>query len=185
MKLTKMFMLLSFILLISARIFPGDKSLSTDSGIKAEIIQELNGAEEKVKSLAKDIPQEKFTWRPEKEVRSVSEVIIHVAAANYFILSFTGVKLPEGMKMDNDFDKKTTDKQEILDLVRSAYSFTRDKIMAMTDEDLEKMVEFFGTKITARQLLIKMVGHNHEHLGQLVAYARMNGVVPSWSKKEN
>ena len=57
--------------------------------------------------------------------------------------------------------------------------------MAMKDKDLEKIVDFFGNKITTRQLLVKMVGHNQEHLGQLIAYARMNGVTPMWSKKEN
>ena len=185
MKFSKMFLLLSLTLLLSAGIFPVDKLPSSENGIKAEIVQELNDAEEKVTSLAKDFPQEKFTWRPEEDVRSVSEAIIHVAAANYFILSFTGVKLPEGMKMDNDFDKKTTNKEEILELVKTAYSFTRDKINAMSDKDLEKMVDFFGSKITTRQLLLKMIGHNHEHLGQLIAYARMNGIVPSWSKKQN
>ena len=185
MKFSKMVIFLSFAFLITARIAAADKSPSPDKGIKAEIVQELNDAEEKVTSLAKDFPQEKFTWRPEEGVRSVSEAIIHVAAANYFILSFTGAKLPEGMKMDNDFDKKTTNKEEILELVKTAYSFTRDKINAMSDKDLEKMVDFFGSKITTRQLLLKMIGHNHEHLGQLIAYARMNGIVPSWSKKTN
>jgi uncharacterized damage-inducible protein DinB len=185
MQFSKMFLLLSLTLLLSARIFSADKLPSSENGIKAEIVQELNDAEEKVTSLAKDFPPEKFTWRPEEDVRSVSEAIIHVAAANYFILSFTGIKLPEGMKMDNDFDKKTTKKAEILELVKTAYSFTRDKINAMSDKDLEKMVDFFGSKITTRQLLLKMIGHNHEHLGQLIAYARMNGIVPSWSKKEN
>ena len=57
--------------------------------------------------------------------------------------------------------------------------------MEMKDKDLEKIVDFFGNKITTRQLLVKMVGHNQEHLGQLIAYARMNGVTPMWSKKEN
>jgi uncharacterized damage-inducible protein DinB len=185
MKYSKMVLLLSMALFFSGKIFPGDKSPSPDKGLKAEIIQELNDAEEKVTSLANDIPQGKYTWRPNEEVRSISEVIIHVAAANYFILSFTGTKLPEGMKMDDDFDKKTTNKEEILELVKTAYSFTRDKITAMSDKDLEKMIDFFGSKITTRQLLLKMIGHNHEHLGQLIAYARMNGIVPSWSKKTN
>jgi uncharacterized damage-inducible protein DinB len=185
MKFSKMFLLLSLTLLLSTRIFPANKLPSSENGIKAEIVQELKDAEEKVSSLAKDFPQEKFTWRPEEGVRSVSEAIIHVAAANYFILSFTGTKLPEGMKMDNDFDKETTNKEEILELVKSAYSFTRDQVIAMSDKDLAKMVDFFGSKITTRQLLLKMIGHNYEHLGQLIAYARMNGIVPSWSKKEN
>lgn len=185
MKFSKMFFFLSLVLLFSARVHPADKFVSPDKGIRAEIIQELNDAEEKVSSLANDFPQGKYTWRPEEGVRSVSEVVLHVAAANYFILTFAGIKPPEEMKMDSDFDKKTTNKEEILDFVKRAYAFTRDKIMSMKDRDLEKMVDFFGTKMTTRHLLIKMAGHNHEHLGQLIAYARMNGIVPSWSKTGN
>lgn len=185
MKFLKMFLFLSLALLLSVRILPADKSVSPDKGIRAEVVQELNEAEEKITALAKDFPQAKFTWRPEEGVRSVSEVILHVAAANYFFLSFTGIKPPEEMKMDNDFDKKTTNKEEILEFVKHAYSFTRDKIMSMKDKDLEKMVDFFGTKLTTRHLLVKLAGHSHEHLGQLIAYARMNGITPSWSKKAN
>ena len=185
MRFSKMFLVPVLLLVLSVHSFPGEKSLSPEKGIRAEIIKELNEAEDKIASLANDFPQAKYTWRPEDGVRSVSEVILHVAAANYFILSFAGIKSPEEMKMDNDFDKKTTDKEEILSFVKTAYAFTRDKIMSMKDKDLEKMVNFFGSEITTRHLLIKMAVHNHEHLGQLIAYARMNGIVPSWSKKGN
>ncbi len=185
MRFSKMFFVPILMLGISVNSFPGEKSLSPENGIRAEIVKELNEAEEKITSLANDFPQAKCTWRPEEGVRSVSEVILHVAAANYFILSFAGIKPPEEMKMDNDFDKKTTNKEEVLSFVKTAYAFTIDKIMSMKDKDLEKMVDFFGSNITTRHLLIKMAGHNHEHLGQLVAYARMNGIEPSWSKKGN
>lgn len=174
-----------FVLFISTQVISGSKIVSPDKGFKADIIKELNDAEEKVTSLANEIPQAKYTWRPEEDVRSVSEVILHVAAANYFILSFVGVKMPDGMKMDSDFDKKFTDKAEILEFVKKAYAFTREKLMEIKDKDLENPIDFFGTKITTRHLLIKMAGHSHEHLGQLIAYARINGVVPPWSKKAN
>jgi len=185
MKFSKMFLFLLLTLLFTARIFPAEKSLSPDKGIRSEVIKELNEAEEKITALANEIPQAKYTWMPEKGVRTVSEVILHVAAANYFILSFAGIKSPEEMKMDSDYDKKTTDKKEILDFVKTAYAFTRDKIMSLKDKDLEKMVDFFGTKLSTRHLLVKMAGHSHEHLGQLIAYARMNGITPPWSKKAN
>jgi uncharacterized damage-inducible protein DinB len=93
--------------------------------------------------------------------------------------------MPDGMKMDSDFDKITTDKAEILEFVKKAYTFTREKLMEIKDKDLENQIDFFGTKITTRHLLIKMAGHSHEHLGQLIAYARINGVIPPWSKKAN
>lgn len=182
MKITKVLLLASALLLLSGKVFSAGKTISPDQGIRADVNKELTEVEEKVLSLAKDFPDAKYTWRPEEGVRSVSEVILHVAAANYFLLSFLGIKPPEEMKMDDDFDKKTTDKNEIIDFVKTAYAFTRDKVSGMKDKDLDKMVEFFGMKLSTRHLLVKMVGHNHEHLGQLIAYARMNGVVPSWSK---
>jgi len=183
MKLLKMSLFPLLVLLFTARIFPADKSVSPDKGIRAEIIQELNDAEEKISSLGKDIPEAKYPWRPEEGVRSVSEVLMHIAGGNYFFLSFTGLKMPEGMTEDSE--KNVTDKKVIMEFITKTYAYARDKIMAMKDKDLEKIVDFFGNKITTRQLLVKMVGHNQEHLGQLIAYARMNGVTPMWSKKEN
>jgi uncharacterized damage-inducible protein DinB len=183
MKFSKIFLFLSLTLLLSARIFSADKPVSPDKGIRAEIIQELNDAEEKISSLAKDIPEAKYSWRPDEGVRSVSEVLMHVSGGNYFFLSFTGFKMPEGMTEDGE--KNVTDKKQIAEFIAKAYANARDKIMAVKDKDLEKMVDFFGNKITTRQLLLKMVNHSHEHLGQLIAYARMNGITPSWSKKAN
>jgi uncharacterized damage-inducible protein DinB len=180
-----MLLLSLFVLFVSTQIFSMGEISPVDKGLKAEIINELKDAESKIATLANDIPQAKYTWRPEDGVRSVSEVILHVAGANYFFLSFLGIKMPDGAKMDSDFDKKTTNKEEILEFVKKSYSFTYDKIMSLKDKDLEKSVDFFGMKLTTRQLMIKAVGHNHEHLGQLIAYARMNGVTPSWSKKGN
>lgn len=160
-------------------------SVSSAKGIKAEIIHELNDAEEKITSLANDFPEAKYSWRPDDDVCSVSEAIMHASGANFFILSFAGVKMKERMKMDMDMEKKVTDKAQILEFIKKSFAFSREKIMATTDKELEKPIDFFGNKITTRHLLLKMVSNNHEHMGQLIAYARMNGIVPSWSKKDN
>lgn len=185
MSLLKVLLFASAVLIISVKVQSAEKSISPDKGFRAEIIKELNEAEEKVTALANDIPESKYSWRPEEGVRSVSEVINHVAGANYFFLTFTGAKLPEGMKLDPEMEKKITDKEKILEFVKKAYAFARDEINSMSDADLSKEVDFFGGKISTRHLLIKLAGHSHEHLGQLIAYARMNGITPSWSKKEN
>lgn len=89
------------------------------------------------------------------------------------------------MKLDPEMEKTVTDKKEILEFIKKSFAFAHDKISSIKDEDLDKEVDFFGMKISMRHLLLKMAGHCHEHLGQLVAYARTNGITPSWSKKEN
>lgn len=176
---------LIFCIILSAAAYLNSKSPSPDYGFRNEVIKELNEAEEKVTSLAEDFPQSKYSWRPEEGVRSVSEVINHIAGANFFFLNFIGIELPDGMKLDPEMEKKVTDKNDILKFVKKSFAFARDKISSMKDSELGKEVDFFGGKISTRHLLLKMAGHNHEHVGQLVAYARMNGITPAWSKKEN
>ncbi|NWF88134.1 MAG: DinB family protein [Ignavibacteriaceae bacterium] len=177
-------LIIIFLVHVFTTVILAENSGTSFTDFKAEVIKELDAAEKKVTTLAKEIPQAKYTWRPDEGVRSISEVILHVGGANYFVLSFAGVKLPEGIKMESDFDKKTTIKEEILEYIAAAYSYVREKISTMKEKDLEKNVDFFGSKITVRHLLLKMISHNHEHLGQLIAYARMNGIIPPWSKKD-
>lgn len=170
-------------LFFSNQFYGGSKSASPEKNLKDGIIKELTDAEEKITSLTNDIPQAKFTWRPEEGVRSVSEVVLHVAGANYFFLTLIGIKPPEAVKMDNDMDKKTTKKEEILEILKKSFAFTKEKINSLKEKDFDKMIDFFGNKLTERELLIKLATHSHEHLGQLIAYARMNGIMPAWSKK--
>ena len=156
---------------------------SMDSNIDPffkDLIGNLSYTEGEIESLEQAVPQEKFTWRPMDSVRSVSEVYLHIAGSNYFLLSFVGGKKPEGMS--EDMGKNVTDKDEILKMLKDSFAYTKDFISKMKMSDLDKEVEVFGNKMTYRGLLFLLLGHNHEHLGQSIAYARMNHVVPPWSK---
>ena len=145
------------------------------------IINDLNEVEGKVESLAEAIPQEDYDWSPMEGVRSVSDVLKHVAGANYFVLSYVGSKMNEGM--DEDMGKDVKDKEEIIKMLKKSYADTRDFVSQMRAGDLDKDVDFFGNKTNYRNMLFVLTGHGHEHLGQLIAYARSNNVVPPWSKK--
>jgi uncharacterized damage-inducible protein DinB len=158
---------------------------STDSNTDIDpffkdLIGNLNYTENQVESLEQAMPQEKFSWRPMEGVRSVSEVYLHIAGANYYLLSFVGGKMPEGMT--EDMDKTITDKDEIVKMLKDSFAYAKDFISKMKKSDLDKEVEFFGNKTTYRGILYVLLGHIHEHLGQSIAYARMNEVVPPWSK---
>jgi len=145
------------------------------------VINDLNDVEGKVESLAEAIPQEDYNWSPMEGVRSVSDVLKHVAGANYFLLSFVGDKMPEGMS--EDMGKDVTDKEQIIKMVKDSYAHTKEFISKMNPGDLNKEVEMFGNKSTYRAVMFILTGHGHEHLGQLIAYARSNKIVPPWSKK--
>ncbi|MCX6134065.1 MAG: DinB family protein [Ignavibacteriales bacterium] len=154
-------------------------------GPKSAFIQDMLGQLERVKgqivSLESAIPQDKANWRPADGVRSISEVYLHIAGSNYFLMSFTGSKLPASSKID---EKGTTDKAKIADALKASFDWTKEEVSKLTDADLDKQVAFFGGKSSVRNVLFVLLSHLHEHLGQSIAYARSNGVVPPWSEEQ-
>lgn len=154
----------------------GDTGVSYTDVITAD----LSRIESKIVSLAGVIPQEKYSWRPDEDVRSFSEVLLHIAGANYFFFTFFGNELPEGMTMD--YEKTLTNKDEIIAQYKPAYDYAREKLSLITEEDLSKTYNFFGNEISGKALLLIFSNHAHEHLGQLIAYSRMNGIKPPWSE---
>ena len=77
--------------------------------------------------------------------------------------------------------KSTKDKKEVIAALHASYDHARKFAKGVSDADLAKEVDFFGQKKTVRDLLMLALEHSHEHLGQEIAYARMNGVKPPWS----
>jgi uncharacterized damage-inducible protein DinB len=152
------------------------------NGFRAEMLGQVSDVEKKIEDLAEAIPAEKYGWRPGEGVRSVSEVFVHIASSNYFMMTFLGVKPPA--KMDPSIEKTVTAKDDVMKLFKPSFDHIRTAILSLSDKDLEKTVEMFGSTVTYRNALVTTVAHLHEHLGQSIAYARMNGVVPPWTAAE-
>jgi uncharacterized damage-inducible protein DinB len=146
-------------------------------GFKAEFLSNLDEVQEKILELAESVPPEKYSWRPGPDVRSISEVFMHIAGGNYFLSTFLGVDPP---KMNGDMEKIVTKKADVVAELKRSFDHLRNAVN--TVNDLEKPVKMFGTQTTNRGVLVTIVSHLHEHLGQSVAYARMNGIVPPWSR---
>jgi uncharacterized damage-inducible protein DinB len=152
------------------------------SGYRAEFLRELADLESKYMRLAEKMPQEKYTWRPAEGVRSVSEVFLHVAAANFNLTRRIGTPSPSGFQAQG-FDKSTTDKAQVMDQLKKSFAHMRDAALKASDADADKTMPWFGgSTITQRGFLVFLVRHAGEHLGQSIAYARVNGVVPPWSE---
>lgn len=150
-----------------------------EKGFRAEFLKQQDGVEKEILGLAEATPAEKFAWRPAEGVRSISEVYVHLAFGNYLIASFTGTKMPEGVSPA--MEKSVTAKAAVLDALRKSFAHLRATVASTPDADLEKAVKFFGSESTVRGVLLSAANHEHEHLGQSIAYARMNGVVPPWT----
>jgi uncharacterized damage-inducible protein DinB len=155
------------------------------TGWRAEFITVLNAAEQKYVTLAEAMPADKMTWRPGEGVRSVSEAFLHVAGANYGLAGRLGAAAPSGVDLRN-LERSTTDKAAIVAHLRAGFAHFRNAVIAFPETAPERMVPFFGgQEVTARYFLYFNADHNGEHLGQLIAYARTNGVTPPWSAGGN
>lgn len=152
-------------------------SPSAAEGFRTEFLANLDDVQQKIVSLAEATPAEKFAWRPQGDVRSISEVYMHIAGGNYFLATFLGIDPP---KTNGDMEKTVTKKAEVIAELKK--SFVHLRAAAGRTEDLEKPVKMFGNATTHRGVLVTVLGHLHEHLGQSIAYARMNGVTPPWSR---
>lgn len=162
-----------------AKAAPAAKA-SGASAERANIVRSLADAKEKLISLAEATPAEKFAWRPAEGVRSVGEVYLHVAEANFGLPTFWGAKAPAGIDLQN-LEKEGGDKAKTVDLLKRSFDNVQSAIDAVPDADLGKDVSFFGRQSSVRGVFMILASHAHEHLGQSIAYARMNGVVPPWS----
>jgi uncharacterized damage-inducible protein DinB len=152
------------------------------TGFRAEYLAELSVAEDHLVRLAEAIPAEKYTWRPAAGVRSISEVLLHVAGSHLNLPRVLGVAPREGM-VGADYAKSTTDKAAVVAALKESFAFTRSGIEKLTDADGEKTIPWFDGKNSYRGVLYFMARHTGEHTGQVIAYARMNGVVPPWSER--
>ncbi|QQS35824.1 MAG: DinB family protein [Ignavibacteriales bacterium] len=147
-----------------------------------EYIGQLKFIESRVLQLEEAVPQDKYSYRPAEGVRSVSEVYLHIAQANYLFVALSGGKLPEGLEMDQKkYEMQTMDKAKIAELIKTSFAFATEYVKKLNEEDLNKEIEAFGMKFSVRNFMVTMLSHTHEHLGQAIAYARINGVTPPWS----
>jgi uncharacterized damage-inducible protein DinB len=149
---------------------------------KADLLRDLDGVSEQIVQLAQAVPAEKYTWRPGEGVRSVAEAYLHIAAGNYEILGFTPYKVANAPDLAK-FETSTTDKAQVVAALEKSFHTTRETIEKIPDSALDQPVKP-GSKYTVRAALLGIAGHAHEHLGQEIAYARMNGVVPPWSARQ-
>jgi len=131
-------------------------------------------------ALAESTPADKFAWRPAPGVRSTSEVYMHIVMANFYLLSVTGPKMPPDLK--EGMEKTVTSKPEVINWLKRSLDAVKDAHSAETPKDLERRVHIADRDATVDGMYLRIIVHANEHMGQLIAYARMSGVVPPWAK---
>lgn len=134
---------------------------------------------EQLVALAEATPAEKFSWRPAPGVRSTSEVYMHIVEANFYLLSVTGPKMPADMK--EGIEKSVTAKADVISWLKRSLEAVKQAHLSVKPADLQRKVHIADRDATVDGMYLRIIVHANEHMGQLIAYARMSGVVPPWS----
>lgn len=151
---------------------------SANAALREEIVASFADAADKVVALAEAIPAEKYAWRPAEKVRSVSEVAMHVASANFYFSGLLGLPTDVATK---DLEKETN-KAKVVETLKKSVEHAKQAIRQASDAEWQRQRDFFGTTKSGQGVALLIASHAHEHLGQLIAYARSNKVTPPWSK---
>lgn len=164
-------------------------SAQTREGVMGDLLKDVDDVHAKIVGLAKAMPPDAHAWRPMPGVRSTEEVFKHVASDNYFLPAAMGITPPpesgingKDYKTTLAFEKRAMTHDQVIAELDKSFAFLKASMKGMGDAQLNASLEVFGQKTTNRGLWISTVTHLHEHLGQLIAYARSNKVTPPWSK---
>jgi uncharacterized damage-inducible protein DinB len=157
--------------------------------VVAALANDVRQAEQKLIGLAEAIPEDRWSWRPAEGVRSIGEVFLHIAADNYFIPAMAGNAAPASTGIVGTdyntavaFETRALDKAATIAALRESFVHLHQVMAGVDHDDLMAQLSFFGNQMSGLQLWVLNTTHLHEHLGQSIAYARSNGIVPPWSR---
>lgn len=164
----------------------GVKEAAPAPSAAADLLFPFSNMEQQVMSLAKAVPEEKYAWRPAPGVRSFREVFLHIAYGNQLMLDIStgldGDDRQKRIEAQLKAEGEALTKEQVLQKLTESFATLRTALEGARAAALSREVNFFGNKTTQRGVLATLDTHIAEHLGQAIAYARMNGIVPPWSK---
>ncbi len=150
--------------------------------LRAGFLDQFDETVSKLEQLAEAMPPERYAWAPMEGVASVARAHMHIARYNYMIPDQSlGVAPPQGIDYEA-LEESVTDKAEVARVMRASAAHARAVIAGLSDEELASSKVLFGQEKPAWAVVLQMLSHMNEHLGQQIAYARMNQVVPPWSR---
>ena len=154
------------------------------ASLKASFIADLDTLHEKFLGLAQAFPQDKYPWRPMDGVRSVSEVLMLAAMEGYsFIPTSFGAKAADlGSREEAAKLRTLSDKAQVIEHLNKGFAHAKKELQALDPATLTGKRKVMGQDRSAADVVLFIGGDLHEHLGQMIAYARTNHIVPPWSK---
>ena len=165
-------------------------------GFRGEFLWEFEIAERQIVAVAECVPTERYNWRPVEEARSFSEVFVHVATGNFMLLDVIGVTAPmdlyaevpgdgdarfQGLiRRNDDLIANMLEKSAVVGLLKRSLSAVSQAFAGSTDAELNRQLNFFAEETTVRRVYLRVLAHTNEHMGQMIAYLRFNGITMPW-----
>lgn len=172
------------------------------AGFPGEFLWELDLATRHILGMAEAFPADAYDWYPDPRARSVSEVFVHVATGNYLLLDLVGVPAPADLyphlppaipdpsaasdrfsallRANDELVASIREKSEVIALLQPCFAAVDAAFRQTSDRDLDREVHFAGEPSTVRRVYLRLLAHNHEHMGQMTAYLRCNNIAPPW-----
>lgn len=180
--LLSLLLLFAFSPVVRAQEKPPATLVTPTSGARLEFLDEVSFYEQRYIRLAEAIPAEKYNWRPAEGVRTIGEVYMHIASANYGYARMLGTPPPPTLDL-KALLASSGDKGKVIPALKDSFVHFRNAILAIKDSELDKEIKTSRGQMTIRGSFFLISGHFGEHLGQSVAYARSVGIVPPWTEE--
>jgi uncharacterized damage-inducible protein DinB len=165
-------------------------------GFGGEYLWELDIVTRQLVAMAEALPAEQYGWRPDPKARPVSAVLVHVAAGNFMLLEAVGVPAPDDLygglpeegearlwgeiRRNDQLEASIVAKAAVVDMLKRSLDSVSRSFSESTETELERRLQFFGEETTVRRVYLRLLAHAHEHMGQMIAYLRFNGIAPPW-----
>jgi uncharacterized damage-inducible protein DinB len=154
---------------------------STPLDYRDEFADHFDRSAQKLVMLSKSIPANLYTWSPGEDVMSIAQVYMHIARYNYLYLEESlGIDAPLGVDWQNF--ESIRDKATVVKLLEQSIEHVRASVNDMGEAELTQPSMLYGRRVAGWAVLFQLLAHMNEHVGQSVAYARVNGIVPPWSR---
>jgi uncharacterized damage-inducible protein DinB len=165
-------------------------------GLRGEFLWELDIVVKQTVGMAEAMPAELYDWRPSLNARSVSEVFVHVATGNFMLLDIIGIRAPEDlygglatdgkerfsdmMRRNDELAARAWGKDSVISILKRSLQSVSQSFKEASNDELDRRLYFFGEETTVRRVYLRLLAHANEHMGQMIAYFRFNGIAPPW-----
>ena len=160
---------------------PGSGTQDSPAGFREEFLHQFDISMNKVVALAEAIPAERYARSAVGGAMPLAEIHAHIARFNYhYPATAMGIAPPAGI--DPDTLERVVEKAQVIALLRNSAEHVRRAVRRMPEAQLGEATTLYGRRVPQWAVLVQLLAHMNDHMGQSIAYARAAGVVPPWSR---